>query len=201
MITGLASGVPHILPFDNLEACKNMKSQGYITAGERGGQKVPEFDMGNSPYSYMEVGKEAKPVAVTTTNGTRAIQMSSKASLQIIGAFLNISATEHYLVSQEKDILILCAAWKGKVNLEDTLYAGALANRLLEKGWNSEDDATLVSSNLFRNQKDDLLGILTNSSHVHRLKKFGIEKDITFSLKIDQYDLVAGIRNGKIVRL
>ena len=97
--------------------------------------------------------------------------------------------------------MILCAAWKGRVNLEDTLYAGALSDLLLSTGWDSDDDAVLVSSRLYHKVAGDLAGALANSSHVQRLQRFGIQKDIDFAIRIDEYDLVAGLKEGRIEKL
>ncbi|MEQ8573117.1 MAG: 2-phosphosulfolactate phosphatase, partial [Fulvivirga sp.] len=70
MTAGLANGVKSITPFENLEQCQAMKHQGYLIAGERNGQKVDGFDLGNSPFDYMDEKVKGKKVAVTTTNGT-----------------------------------------------------------------------------------------------------------------------------------
>jgi len=201
MVAGIASGVKSIAPFADLEECFEMKVKGYITAGERGGQKVEGFDIGNSPFSYMEEPVKGKSIAVTTTNGTRAIALSKGAPQILIGSFLNISSTEEYLFQTQRDVLILCAAWKGRVNLEDTLFAGALAGRLLIREFITECDATLASSQLFQKAANDLAGTLAESSHVKRLKNFGIEKDIEFCLRIDEFNVVAGLVDNEIVKL
>ena len=80
-----------------------MKDSGYYIAGERNGEKVDDFDLGNSPFDYMAPELKGKSVAVTTTNGTVAIEKSQEADEIVIGAFLNISAVAQYLREQEKD--------------------------------------------------------------------------------------------------
>lgn len=201
MVSGIASGVVKIIPFADLESCLAMKEKGFITAGERGGQKVEEFDIGNSPFSYMQDSLRGRSVAVTTTNGTRAIELSKGAPDILIAAFLNLGATADHIKNHSGDILILCAAWKGLVNLEDTLYAGALASLLLDAGFDTDCDATLVASQLYMNVSDNLEGALENSSHVLRLKNFGIQKDIEFCTRIDEFDIVVGLKDEAIVKL
>jgi 2-phosphosulfolactate phosphatase len=71
-------------------------------------------------------------ICVTTTNGTLAITKSKSAVKVMVGSFLNLGALATYLKDQQYDVLILCAGWKGKPNLEDTLFAGALVERLKE---------------------------------------------------------------------
>ncbi|MEO1050843.1 MAG: 2-phosphosulfolactate phosphatase [Bacteroidota bacterium] len=200
MVAGIANGVESITPFANLEACRAMKEQGYFIAGERNGQKVEGFDIGNSPYSYMADELKGQRVAVTTTNGTVAIEKSKEAIQVIIGAFLNLSAVVNYLKSQENDVLILCAGWKGKVNLEDTLYAGALAEQL-QGDFQYDCDAPLAAQAIYNQAKDDLLGFLANSSHVNRLKRLNIQKDIEFCLEPDQFEDIPVLVEGKLIRM
>src|SRR5688572_19988934 len=126
MTTAFAYGVSVIAPFSHLEDCLAMKPKGYFTAGERDGKKVDGFDFGNSPFEYMDKTLEGQKIAFTTTNGTLAIAKSDGAKEIVIGSFLNLSAVESHLRKNDHDILVLCAGWKGKVNLEDTLFAGAL---------------------------------------------------------------------------
>jgi len=66
IVTALAHGIDHIIPFQNLEDCKEMKNEGYLVAGERNGKKVDGFDLGNSPFSYMDHALKGKKVAFTT---------------------------------------------------------------------------------------------------------------------------------------
>jgi 2-phosphosulfolactate phosphatase len=194
---GISSGVPPIIPFLDLEDCRSMKIKNYLIAGERNGAKVDGFDLGNSPFDYIEAAKLGKPVAVTTTNGTTALSVSNPADQVLVGAFLNISATSAYLRTTSKSIVIVCAGWKGKVNLEDTLYAGALAEQLKDR-FTLKEDAVMVALNTFQSCKSNLLGSLEKSSHVKRLQKLNIKKDIEFCIKRDIYSDVVGLKEDKI---
>ena len=130
MTTALAHGIESITPFAKLEECLALKAEGYYTAGERDGKKVDGFDLGNSPFEYMDPNLRGKKIAFTTTNGTQAIVKSFGASEIIIGSFLNMGAVVDHLKSLRENILVVCAGWKGKVNLEDTLFAGAVVLKL-----------------------------------------------------------------------
>ncbi|MDF9800905.1 2-phosphosulfolactate phosphatase [Catalinimonas alkaloidigena] len=200
MTTAMAHGVSSIMPVAEVAACEALRAKGYLTAAERGGEKVEGFDFGNSPFEYMSDEIKGKKIGVTTTNGTRAISLSKGAKTLLIGAFLNLSSVAKFLNQQEHDILIVCAGWKGHVNLEDTLFAGALAEQLTAK-FSRACDSTLVAITLYHAAKHDMLGFLQNSSHVQRLKNLNIEKDIAFSLQIDQYDAVAVLEGEELVGL
>ncbi len=199
MTSGIANGVKSITPFANLEECKAMKNQGYIIAGERNGKKVDGFDLGNSPFDYKQEFLTDQKIAVTTTNGTVAIEKSKSAALIIIGSFLNKNAVCNFLQQQTHDILVLCAGWKGKFNLEDTLFAGALIAEL-GHAFKPSCDAPLAARSLYKEAKDDLIQYLQNSSHVQRLQKLDIGKDIAYCLKENEYDVVPVLNEqGEIV--
>lgn len=195
MTTAFAHGVESITPFAKLDECLAMKDQGFFTAGERDGKKVDGFDLGNSPFEYMEPSLRGKRIAFTTTNGTQAIVKSLGASHIIIGSFLNLSAVARYLQSVEENILIVCAGWKGKFNLEDTLFAGALIEKL-SPAIGPACDSPLAALELYKTAKSDLGAFLKNSSHVQRLAKLHIHKDIAFCLTPDQYHVVPVLQEG-----
>ena len=198
MVTAFAHGADHIVPFADLEQCRAMKTQGYITSGERNGEKVAGFDKGNSPFEYMDDQVRGKKIAFTTTNGTQAIEKSKGAREIVIGSFLNLNTVAKHLLLNENNILVVCAAWKGKVNLEDTLFAGALVEKL--KDYLGPDcDAPLAAQHLYNLAKEDMVQFLSNSSHVKRLGRLHVIDDIRFCLTPDQYHVLPRMKNGKLV--
>ncbi|MDN5203445.1 2-phosphosulfolactate phosphatase [Fulvivirgaceae bacterium BMA10] len=200
MTAGFANEVQHIVPFAKLEECKKMRDQGYLIAGERNGQKVDGFDLGNSPFDYMDQSVKGKSIAVTTTNGTLAISKSLDASKVVIASFLNKTAIANYLRGVEKDIVVVCAGWKGKFNLEDTLFAGALVESLKDFARPS-CDAPMAAQALYNQAKDDLYDFLKDSSHAQRLQKFNVTEDIKFCLQEDKFEVVPVLNGKEIVDL
>lgn len=198
MTTAIAHGIRSITPFANLEECLACKKDGLFTAGERDGKKVDGFDLGNSPFEYMSPSLKGKDIAFTTTNGTQAIVKSFGAADIVIGSFLNLSSVYEYVKQRKENILIVCAGWKGKVNLEDTLFAGAL----IEKFNNEIDlacDSSQMAHRLYLQAKDDMMLYLKDSSHVKRLARLNIHKDIEFCLTADRYSAVPVLRNNVLV--
>ena len=200
MVTALANGVAGITPFAKLEDCLAMKAKGYDTAGERDGKKVEGFDHGNSPFEYMVDEMKGRSLAFTTTNGTQAIAKSLGAREIIIGAFLNLSAVAAHLKDGGNDVLIVCSGWKGKFNMEDTLFAGALVD-LLEGDYQPECDSPMAAKHLYLSARNDMKAFLATASHVKRLAKLNVVKDIEFCLTPDVYKvvpvLVDGVLTGK----
>lgn len=189
MVAALANGVEEILPFADLEACRLMKEEGFLIGGERNGLTAPGFEMGNSPIAYLNGEYKGRKLAMTTTNGTQAIEKSKGAAEILIGAFPNLQATVSYIQAQDKNVLIHCAGWKGHFNLEDSLYAGALV-KSLESTQESSEDGALAMSRLFERVGHNLQGFLSQASHAKRLQNHGIERDIDFCLTFDLYEIV-----------
>lgn len=197
MTTAMAHRVHAIKPFSNLEDCLAMKKQGYITAGERDGKKVDGFDLGNSPFEYMQENLDGKKIAFTTTNGTIAISKSTGAKEIIIGSFLNLSAVVEYLKNGSNPILVVCSGWKGKFNLEDTVFAGALIEKL-NHHIIPDCDAPIAAHHLYLRAQGNLMDFLKNSSHVSRLNELNIHKDIEFCLTPDKFNIVPVLEDGSL---
>ncbi|WP_258100530.1 2-phosphosulfolactate phosphatase [Marinoscillum pacificum] len=198
MVTGMAHGVEAIYPVATVEDCFALgKDKGMITAGERGGAKIEGFTIGNSPYEYMKDEFKNKSIVVTTTNGTRTILASLEADQILIGAFLNLKAVADHISSSQKDVIIHCAGWKGTVNVEDTLFAGALIEEIKASHHFSGDPA-LMALELFKRNAHDLLEISKQSSHAKRLATFGIGKDIEFCMNQSLYSVLPEFKDGKL---
>lgn len=199
MVAGLGGEVKSILPVATLEECKTLAAEGYVCAGERNGHRVEGFALGNSPFEYMSEAVKGNKIAMTTTNGTQALVMSKNAKQILIGAFLNLSALAKYLKKQANDVLIVCAGWKGKVCIEDTLFAGALAGKLID-GFECEDDSTLAALTLYGFAKDNLYQYLLQSSHYKRLSHLESGKDVAFCIEIDRFDVVPYLSGREIIK-
>ncbi len=201
MVTGLAHNINSIMPVATVEECKSLQQRGYIAAAERDARKVEGFDLDNSPFSYMAEHLAGTSVAMTTTNGTLSITKAKKEAVKVIvGAFLNLDAVTNYLRNQPYDVVVLCAGWKGKVNLEDTLFAGALIDSLKEEYILAEDGA-LMALRLYEQAQHDMLGFVSTSSHVRRLQRLGIQDDIAFCLQKNLYNNLPILRGNELVNV
>ncbi len=200
MTTAFAHGVEGIIPVATVDECVNYQQQGYLAAAERDGKTPEGFDFDNSPFSYMVEKVKGATICVTTTNGTLAITKSKTAVKVMIGSFLNLGALTKYLKDVQYDVLVLCAGWKGKPNLEDTLFAGALVENLKNE-FMIEDDSALMALRQYENAKSDLLSYVATSSHVKRLQRLGIQKDIAFCLQQDLYDVLPVLRGNTLVKM
>lgn len=198
IVTGLANGVHAFRPVAEIEECRELGKQGYLMAGERGGQKIHGFDLGNSPYDYLEDLVKNQKVAISTTNGSRAILLSHDADEVLIGSFLNLQTVVDYVLKKKKDVLIHCAGWKGTVNMEDTLFAGALIDACAEE-MKTLGDAALIAHQLYIAHHENIYGICRQSSHAERLVGFGVERDLVFATEEDKFDVLPRLVEGEVV--
>ena len=200
MTTAFAHDVHSIKTFAQLPECLSCKDDGYLAAGERDGKKVEGFDLGNSPFEYMNPQLKGKKIAFTTTNGTQAIAKASGAREIVIASFLNLSAVVEYVRKASGNVLVVCSGWKGKVNLEDTIFAGALVEHL-KNDIEAACDAPLIAQRLYNEARHNLKDFLKDASHIKRLHRLNIERDIDFCLTEDQYHIVPVIREEVITIL
>jgi 2-phosphosulfolactate phosphatase len=197
--TAFYNGVSKMIPIATIEEAQSYKSNGFMVAAERNGEVLEGFDLGNSPFGYMNTKVKGKTIAITTTNGTQAIEVAKNASKIIIGSFLNLDVVIEYLKKEKKDVLFLCAGWKNKFNLEDTLFAGAVAEALIYKNnFTSSCDSTIAAMELYKLAKHDLFGFLANSSHRNRLAKLDLERDIKYCLEPNQCPVLP-VMQGKFL--
>lgn len=198
MVTAFAQGAVEIIPVEDVDFCASHRDQGYLISAERNGVTPEGFDFDNSPFSYQVERVKGAKICVTTTNGTVALRRSVSADRVYVGAFLNISSVVGALKAWSGDALVVCAGWKGKPNLEDTLFAGALIDELVGQ-YTVADDAALMAWKQYHVASSDLITAVKKSSHVNRLLGLGIEKDIAFCLERDRYDVLPYLQGDKLV--
>jgi len=198
IITGIANGVSAIKPVGEIDETKLLGTEGYLMAGERGGERVEGFDMGNSPFEYLDERVKGQKIAISTTNGSQAILKSEGSEAILIGSFLNLEALVEYILQLPLGVVVHCAGWKGTPNLEDTLFAGALIDECAEE-MEMVGDAALLAHQLFVANHENLLGIALQSSHAERLKGFGIEKDLEFCMEANKYQVVPKLIDEELV--
>lgn len=200
IVTAFMNGVNRIIPVGTLEEAKAYKEKGYMVAAERDGIVRDFADFGNSPYNFTREQVHGKEIVYSTTNGTNAIQLASFGSQVLIGAYLNISALARHVREEGKDLLVLCAGWKNKFNLEDTLFAGALAEMvLIDDRYYTICDATLGAMDLYDAAKVDMLGYIEKVAQRHRLKKNNLDDVIGYCHEFDRTELIPVLEKKTLV--
>lgn len=200
--TALDNGAKAVIPVAKVEDIKQYQGSGYIIAGERDGIKLNEADLGNSPFNFTREKVEGKTIVITTTNGTQAVEIANGADDIIIGSFLNLNAIGNWITEQNKNVIILCAGWKNKFNLEDTLFAGALVEYLsdsLNFHFNLSCDSAVAALDLWTIAKEDLLDYVEKTSHRHRLKKMVLDDVIEYCFTPNVTQVIPAFKDGKFI--
>ncbi len=200
--TAFEHGAEKMIPVATVDEARKWKEKGYLVGAERDAITVDGFDFGNSPYSYMGESVKGKTIVITTTNGTQAIDAAKNAYKVVVGSFLNINSLCEWLVSEKKNVLLLCSGWKNKFNLEDALFAGAVTEMLTTL---SEEyklgDAGLALKFLYQQAQKDPTKFLANASHKERLVRLNLKRDVKYCLTPNQTTVIPILENGALVRL
>jgi len=189
--TAFHYGVDKIIPVSTLDQAIDYKDKGFHVAAERKGEIVSGFEFGNSPLAYTNDKLKDQTLVLTTTNGTKAINMAKDIEHLLIGSFLNLDAISNYLIELNKSTLILGSGWENKFCLEDSICAGAISEQLLKTNkFKCNNDSTIAAKYLFLSAKSNYFGYLKASSHRKRLKKLNLNEDIKYCLTPNQTDVI-----------
>lgn len=181
--TALYNGATKVIPVSAVDECIRIGDQlpGSVTAGERDGKVIEGLQYGNSPTEYARDFIENKTLVITTTNGTRLLHqaLQNGAAEIITGSFVNLSAVCNYLVTQNKNVILGCSAWKDRFNLEDTLFAGAVLNNIKEN-FIVHCDSSLMAESMYQLHQHKLFAFIKLTTHYHRLSAYGLEQDLEY---------------------
>jgi 2-phosphosulfolactate phosphatase len=201
--TALFNGAKSVIPVDNIADCIKLgKQMDVITAGERDGKIAEGLKYGNSPLQYTREFIGGKTLVLTTTNGTRLLQMALSEGARgiLTGSFCNLTSVCTYLINERMNVVLACAAWKDRINIEDTLFAGAVIKRI-KSNFMFNCDATMIAESLFDEAGSDLFGFIKkkNASHFHRLMALGLEADIRYCLTTDNSAIPVIYESGRLI--
>lgn len=196
---GFGNKADHMVPVEEIEECRAYKEKGYLIAGERSGVQVEGFDFGNSPYSYMKPEIEGAKIAITTTNGTRALKAAQDRGAKeiVIGSFANISVLCDWLAAQNEHVCLLCSAWKNNETMEDAIFAGAVAQKL-RFNFRPYQDTNLIARTLYKAANTRKRYYLRNSSHFNRLMHLNLQEDVKYSLRRDTHSVIPLLIEDKL---
>jgi len=200
IVTAFANGAAAIIPVADIAEAKDYKSRGYLVAAERDGYVLDFADFGNSPFNFTRDKVEGKRIVYSTTNGTGIINLSASACMTVIGSFLNERALSLWLIKQKKDILLFCAGWKNRFNIEDTVCAGAIAEALMASdSFVTICDSTHAAIDLWSLARSDLRGYIEKAAQRTRLRDKNLDDCIDFCLTSDYTDKIPVMKNGILV--
>ena len=214
IITALANGAQSVTPVATIAEAlqQKQKNPAILLAGERDGFRITtrltgsiDFDFGNSPREFLSAPIAGKSIAMTTTNGTRALKACLGGREILAGSFLNLHATaEHIIARKVEDLLLVCSGTYEEASYEDLLGAGALAHALWDKFAQGQiADSAQIARNSYLAAQNDLLAAMQFARNGRRLLDISeLHDDVAFCLQRDVSPVVATMdRNGKITSL
>lgn len=200
MATVLAAGGEAVQVFSDLDKLmqesEKWQPDKRLRAGERGGGKVPGFELGNSPLDCTPEFVKGKRLFISTTNGTRTLQRIESSKAVITGAFINRDAVVKYLLeNQPETVWIVGSGWEGTFSLEDTACAGAIAHAVVEQSGipleeiaGNDEVANAIA--LYCQWQSNLLGLFHHASHGKRLLRLDCYEDLKYCSQTDILDVL-----------
>ena len=200
--TAFDKGAEKIIPVGTIEEARKYKDKGYLVAAERDGVVLDFADFGNSPKNFTFERVNRKTIVYSTTNGTQAIQMANSCYKVVIGAYLNHKILTDWLIKQNRNIIILCAGWKNRFSLEDSVYSGALANTLINTGnFTTNCDSALASIDLWKIAQGNVLEYIQKAAHRTRLKNLKLDDVIEYCHTFNISNSLPVLKNDYLVNL
>lgn len=201
--SALYNGAAAVIPVDTVSGAIDIaKEINGIAAGERDGKIADGLQYGNSPLEYHRDFIGGKNLVLTTTNGTKLLYMALEngATDIMTGSFPNLGAVCDYLLARQQNVVLACAGWKDRFNMEDTLFAGAVIDQI-NHAFISHCDSSTTALNLYQQMKNDLIGNATKFTHYHRLvERFGLIDDIRFCLTPNVANIPVIYREGRLIK-
>lgn len=200
--TAFENGAESVIPVATIPEARDYKEKGYLVAAERDGYVLDFADFGNSPFNFTPEKVAGKTIVYSTTNGTGIIKIASSAGFIIIGSFLNIRALTEWISKKERNVVLFCAGWKNRFNLEDTICAGAIAERLISTSlYSTICDSTHAALDLWSLAKKDIPGYIEKVAQRSRLRDKKLDDCIPFCLTMDYTRKIPVIRNGILINM
>lgn len=195
IVTALAHGCRALIPVaDAAEArqrARTLDGGQPLLAGERGGETIPGFDLGNSPVEVAEARLRGRTVLLTTSNGTRALRAARSAAAIGVAALINLAAAARWVGEQGRSVVLVCAGERGGVSLEDQVCAGLLVERLVSTVTAVDLTPTAQTAAAVARRYGAAVGRLREDSPWARhLIRLGREADVDVCLALDTATLV-----------
>ena len=198
--TAFENGAASIIPVSEVEEAMDYKKKGFLVAAEQDGLVLDFADFGNSPFNFTKEKAEGRTIVYSTTNGTGLINLTSSSYMTVIGSFLNFSALTKWLLKQDRNVLLLCAGWKNRFNIEDTVCAGAIAETLMNSNqFLTICDSTYAAIDLWSLAQPDIAGYIEKAAQRSRLRNKKLDDCIQFCLTPDYTDKIPFMKNGVLI--
>lgn len=205
IVTALANGtrmlIPVLTPEEARARAKDFPRDTVLLGGERGGEPIAGFDLGNSPIEYTPERVRDKVIIFTTTNGTRALAVAAPARVTAVGGLVNVEAVARWAAAQGRDLTVVCSGETESLSLEDTVCAGLLLEALVDTGSRLEStDAARACRIVAAHYRPQLGRLLGDSAWARELVRLGRREDLSACLALSVYPDVPLLEHGVVTR-
>lgn len=204
IVTALANSAKEIFPILTVEEAFNKKEEllrvekEVLLGGERKAMKIDGFDFSNSPLEYTSEKVKGKTIILSTTNGTRAINLSLKAREILIGAIINAKAVTEELKKLNKDVVFVNAGTNGEFSMDDFICSGYMISLLCEEGNHDLSDIAKTAKYIYGNNIN-LIDYIKEARHFNILKGLNLVKDLEYCCEKDIINIVPKVEKSKRV--
>lgn len=198
--TAIANGAKEVIPTLTVEEAfdiKNSLEKDVILAGERQAKKVDGFDLSNSPLEFTTDVVAGKTVVLSTTNGTRALTLSSTGDRVFVASVLNAKAVAKKLLEVGKDIVFINAGTNGNFSTDDFICGGYIISEVCKETSCDLKDIAKISKEIYE-ANTNIREYVKNATHYEVLKALELEGDIDYCCKKDIFDIVVEFVDGKL---
>lgn len=213
MVTALANGAREIIPVCEIAEAVALREArpDLLLAGERNGVRIlraqtgsVDFDLGNSPREFTRERVGGRSIAMTTTNGTRALQACRGARRVLVGSFPNLGVVADWLARERvENLLVVCSGTLEEASYEDVLGAGALCDAVWARfAGRHVADSAQVAREIFRQGQGDLLAAVQRARNARRLLALPeLRDDVALCLRRDTARVLAELMPDGVVRI
>lgn len=203
IVTALNNGAKFVEPVVEIWEAQargeELPEGSYLLCGERSGDKIVGFHLGNSPFDYSPEVVQNKILILSTSNGTRTIHRTIPADKILVGSLLNEEITMKEVIRLGKDLVLCCSGDNGDLSLEDFVTAGAMISTLLNQGIQIEgDDRIQTARSLYEKYADELVELISNSRNGKRLMRLGKIDEIIFCTDRNHCPIICYFDGAKI---
>ncbi len=201
IVTAFREGARSVTPVSSVEEAQRARESApaALLAGERGGKRLPGFDLGNSPREFTPDAVRGRDVILTTSNGTKTLRAAQEGRSVAIGALLNRAAIGRWLLARGEDAFIVCSGYEGIFSLEDAVCAGAVADAVAGAGRSvALGDGARAGQTLWARYGADLPGLLRETGWGRHIVEIGLGADLDVCAQLDVTDVVPVMAGGRI---
>ncbi len=134
-----------------------------------------------------------------SSSGTELIHRSREAPAVYVACLRNFTATARFLAERHRRVAVLGAGTRGEFREEDQMCCAWIAERLLESGYQAEDERT---EKMIREWSGRPVDDCAQGNSAAYLRNSGQQEDLDFVLNhVDDVSAAFIVKHGEVVQI